>query len=154
MNEPSEGPAGLSTTEQELNGYIRELVSRALGAPPADPYFPRHQEIDSDAELAILLERAAHHVSLGRELPDDARFRFFKRLVLRVSRIFAAEQEVFNRTTVAFLDKIKQEVDARANLGAGTHANLTAIEVVIAELRDEIAQLNARLEQLNSDSTS
>lgn len=152
MNEEIEVPVELSTTDEELHGYIRELVSRALGAPPTDPYFPRHQQMDSDAEIAILLQRAAGHVSMGSNLPDDSRFRFFKRLILRVSRIFASEQEIFNRTTVALLDRIKHEIDLRANLGAGAHANLTTIEVLVEELRDEIAQLRSRLERLDPSS--
>lgn len=152
MNEEIEVPVELSTTAEELNGYIRELVSRALGAPPTDPYFQRHLEMGSDAEISILLERAAGHVSMGSNLPDHSRFRFLKRLVLRVSRVFAGEQEVFNRTTVALLERIKREVDLRANLGAGAHANLTTIEVVLEELRDEITQLRSRLEKLDPSS--
>lgn len=79
--------------------YVQEVTARATAArPPAAP----------SGRLPRELERAGSHAVID-SLPDQARFRPLKRLLLRGARLFTHHQVEFNQATLGALQALGSE---------------------------------------------
>jgi SAM-dependent methyltransferase len=107
-----EGP-----TVDEVSVYIDRVTSAALGEPQpvatlafTSPSTASPAPIHVDNELAVM---RAHAEIDG--LPTKTRFRFFKRLLLRISRLFTRRQVAYNQ---AALDVIQALVEVNIRQAA------------------------------------
>jgi glycosyltransferase involved in cell wall biosynthesis len=96
-------------------------------------------------------ERALAHADLGLPLPPETRFRFLKRLIARVARLFTSHQTEVNRGLVEAVQALRaalQQAEARAAAVTGRLAN------EIAALRTELSDLQVGLLEARSASAS
>ena len=93
------------------------------------------------------IETAAAHAGMGWGRVRAGRWTFFKRVVLRVARLFAAEQRVFNDAAVLALRQADDQLTA-------LRAQLMAEQTRSATLELELAELRERLDVLASTMTA
>jgi|CXWK01.1.fsa_nt_gi hypothetical protein len=130
----------------DVTSYMNQVAARALPDPPpidelpAEVFTPRHARVFIDA--------AAPHTTMGSDLEGQTRFRFPKRAIYRVSRLFIHRQVMFNEATLGALRSLDfsvMKVEQKANRAA------TAMAAVEIALQDTINDLETRIEHLEGD---
>ncbi len=103
------------------------LEQLALHEPPTTPDTTMHPVIRERLQQA----NANRHV--GRVLPDTARFRAPKKLLIRLGHALSNEQVVYNEATLAAIEQMAQELDR--------------LTVANEQLRARIDELGGRLDR-------
>jgi glycosyltransferase involved in cell wall biosynthesis len=99
------------------------------------------------------LERALAHADLGLPLPRRTRFRFPKRVLARVGRLFTSHQVEVNRGLVEAVSRLRTALaQAEGRRGAATDRLADEIAALRTELSDlQVALLEARSDGANDE---
>jgi hypothetical protein len=122
-------------SERDLTqAYIDEVAGRALASLGG-----------IDPNLRSFSDQVGKASGLARIdlVPGRTRLRLFKRLMLRLGRVFTGRQAAFNSATVAALQEVGE---ATAALGVA----LKAERSMLMGLRQEIGRIDTRLEEVGS----
>ena len=118
----------------EVSVYLDQVIAAAMGeSRPGTPITPAlsasaaHTPLLLDSQLGVM--RAQAEID---GLPAKTRFRFFKRLLLRMSRLFTRRQVAFNRAALDAITELTAANDRQA-------AEITALRGHFAQLATETA---------------
>jgi len=105
--------------------------------------------VEPSGHIGAHIRLAIDHADMGTEIPADARLRSVKQTIARANRMFTHHQVLFNH---AVLDALS-EVDAALGDAPGSTRGATALsamEVMLQDLEDEVDALRADNEALRS----
>ncbi|MCB0974013.1 MAG: hypothetical protein KDB86_05575 [Actinobacteria bacterium] len=136
----------------DVTSYMNQVAARALPDPPpidelpAEVFTPRHARVFIDA--------AAPHTTMGSDLEGHTRFRFPKRAIYRVSRLFIHRQVMFNEATLGALRSLDfsvMKIEQKANRAATAMA---AVEIALQDTVNDLETRIERLEETNAEAAS
>lgn len=133
-----------SKTTQDVARYIEEVTSKAMANRSPRPGSAR---VAGSGRLPEELARASEHVVID-QLPDQARFRLPKRLILRIARIFTHHQVAFNQATLGALEDLGGELGSERSQVQLLHERTAALLTRLSELESETS---TRLDQLKTE---
>lgn len=133
------------TADTDLD-YMDEVASRALGNPPSPGVRAPAPEPEPGVAVGFIGHAAAHaHMGGGRS--DMKRMLLLKRGVLRIARLFASEQVVYNDSVLKALRVLDRRLAAVPVLLATAEAGVADLGDAVDRLSGEMADLRRLVDE-------
>jgi len=94
----------------DIVALMDEVASRALGAPYRDDGLAAYGTGARDTGIGVATDYAAQHAQMGTVLGPGTRFRFVKRILLRLAHLITKDQVAYNTAVIDALRSSEQHV--------------------------------------------
>jgi glycosyltransferase involved in cell wall biosynthesis len=107
---------------------VLESLATTQPPPPADTIMnPRNRE---------RIQQANANRHMGRVLPQDARYRIPKKLLIRLGQALSNEQVVFNEATLDILEQLSQQIDRLTTSNDALRKRIIELEDRLPSIKD------------------
>lgn len=140
-------------SEPSVNEILDEVARRV------DDRIPKHLAVDESlfAYLRLMLDEAGNHVHVGEEIPEGARARPIRKVLVDGLRPITSYQRVFNTRVLEALEILNglaraqtAETDSLEPRLNRMNASIATIDVAIDQVADRLRELETRIAALET----